>query len=124
LPNLERHIFVCTNHREPGSFRPSCTMDGKSELHRLLKEKAEAAGLKGRIRINKSGCLGICEHGASVVVYPEQVWYGFVKPEDVETIVQEHLVEGRPVERLMLPQECIQTASCSHRPASILVEKK
>lgn len=124
MPNLKHHVFVCTNHREPGSARPSCTMDGKGELHRFLKEKTDAAGLKGSIRINKSGCLGQCEHGPSVVVYPEQVWYGFVQPEDVDAIVNEHLIGGHPVERLVLPQECIHTATCSHRPASVLVEEK
>ena len=124
MPNLKRHVFVCTNHREPGSFRPSCTMDGKGELHRLFKEKAEAAGLKGSIRINKSGCLGQCEHGPSVLVYPEQIWYGFVRSEDVDAIVQEHLVEGCPVKRLQLPQECIQTDSCPHRPVALLDGKK
>jgi (2Fe-2S) ferredoxin len=117
LPNFERHVFVCTNHREPGSARPSCTKDGVGELHRLLKEKADAAGLKGRLRINKSGCLDQCEHGATVVVYPEQVWYGFVTPEDVDAIVQEHLVGGQPVQRLMLAENCINSASCPHRPA-------
>lgn len=124
MPNLERHVFVCTNHREPGSARCSCTVDGKSELHRLLKEKADAAGLKGKVRINKAGCLDQCEHGPAIVVYPEQVWYGFVQPEDVEAIVQEHLVGGKPVERLRLPEECIQTKNCSHREIPISMKIK
>ncbi|HVJ06781.1 MAG TPA: ferredoxin [Acidisarcina sp.] len=116
LANFERHVFVCTNHREPGSARPSCTVNGKSELHLLFKQKIDAIGLKGRVRANKSGCLDQCEHGPTVVVYPEQVWYGFVKPEDVDEIVREHLVGGRVVERLRLPESCINTAQCPHRP--------
>jgi len=76
---------------------------------------AKAAGLAGRIRVNKAGCLDQCEHGPTVVVYPEAVWYGHVRPEDAEEIVSEHLVAGRPVERLRLADECINTKSCPHR---------
>ena len=117
MANFDRHVFVCTNHREPGSSRQSCTLNGKSELHVMLKQKAEAAGLKGRVRVNKAGCLDQCEHGPTVVVYPEQVWYGFVKVEDVDAIVREHLVGGRVVERLRLPDACVNAEVCPHRPA-------
>jgi (2Fe-2S) ferredoxin len=50
------------------------------------------------------------------VVYPEQVWYGFVTTEDVNEIVQEHLVGGRPVERLALSDSCVNSATCPHKP--------
>jgi (2Fe-2S) ferredoxin len=50
-----------------------------------------------------------------VVVYPEAVWYGGVKPADAEEIVAEHLVGGRPVERLRMAEECINAKSCPHR---------
>jgi len=116
LPEFDRHIFVCTNQREPGAARPSCSPDGKGQLHGLLKDKVRAAKLPGVLRVNKSGCLEQCEHGQTIVVYPGQVWYGFVKPEDLDEIVEEHLRYGRPVERLRLAPECLNTASCSHRP--------
>lgn len=80
-----------------------------------LQQAAKAADLAGRVRVNKSGCLDQCEHGPTVVVYPEAVWYGHVKPEDAEEIVREHLIGGRPVERLRLADECINTKSCPHR---------
>jgi len=81
------------------------------QLQMFLK----AAGLTDRIRINKAGCLDQCEHGPTVVVYPEAVWYGHVQLEDAEAIVNEHLVGGRPVERLRLADECVNTKSCPHR---------
>ena len=81
----------------------------------VLKQKLDALGLKGRVRANKSGCLDQCEHGPTVVVYPEQVWYGHVKPSDVDEIVREHIVGGRAVERLRLPEGCVNTAACPHR---------
>ena len=79
MPEFDRHIFVCTNQREPGAARPSWSPDGKGKLHGLLKDKVKAAKLPEVLRVNKSGCLEQCEHGATIVVYPEQVWYGFVR---------------------------------------------
>lgn len=116
MAKYERHLFVCTNQREPGSARPSCNADGKAGLHKLLSQAVAAAGLKDRVRVNKSGCLDQCEHGPNVVVYPDATWYGHVSAEDVAEIVQSHLVEGKPVERLVLAEECVHTASCEHRP--------
>jgi (2Fe-2S) ferredoxin len=116
LAKYTRHVFVCTNHRQPAGPRGCCNPDGKADLHRQLQQAAHAAGLQGTVRINKAGCLDQCEHGPTVVVYPDGVWYGNVKAHDVAEIVQSHLVEGRPVERLRLADGCIHTTSCEHRP--------
>jgi (2Fe-2S) ferredoxin len=115
LPAFEHHVFVCCNARPAGAPRPSCTADGTSSLQAELSKLAKAAGLGSRVRINKSGCLDQCEHGPTVVVYPEAVWYGHVKPEDAAEIVSEHLVAGRPVERLRIADACLNTKSCPHR---------
>ena len=115
LPAFERHIFVCHNTRPEGAPRPSCTSDGKSDLHTELQQRAKAAGLGARVRINKSGCLDQCEHGPMMVVYPEAVWYGNVRAEDAAEIVEEHLLAGRTVERLRVADGCLNTKSCPHR---------
>jgi (2Fe-2S) ferredoxin len=107
LASFERHLFICTNQREPGSARGCCSPDGKGELQKLFKETIGA---------NKAGYLDQCEHGPTVVVYPEAVWYGFVQPEDVAEIVREHVAQERPVERLRLAEACVNTASCPHKP--------
>jgi len=117
LAKFSRHVFVCTNFREPGSARPSCTTDGKSELHTSLKDAVKSAGLVPYVRVNKSGCLEQCEHGPTVVVYPEAVWYGGVNVEDVPEIVSEHLIAGRLVERLLIADNCLNAAVCPHRLA-------
>ena len=67
------------------------------------------------MRANKAGCIDQCEHGPNVVVYPEAVWYGGVKPEDVAEIVESHIVGGVPVRRLRLNEQCINTTACEHR---------
>ena len=115
MPAFDRHVFVCQNTRPAGAPRPSCTTDGKSELHTRLQQLTKEAGLGGKVRINKSGCLDQCEHGPTVVVYPEAVWYGNVQAEDAEAIVNEHLIGGRPVERLRLAESCLNTKDCPHR---------
>ncbi len=115
MPPFKRHVFICTNHREPGSARPSCTMDGKGPLQSLFKDAIRQAGLTTTVRANKAGCLDQCEHGPTVVVYPEAVWYGGVQPGDVAEIVSGHLVEGRPVEWLRIPDDCLNAAVCPHR---------
>lgn len=116
LARFERHIFVCTNQRDGSAPRGSCAADGNGGLHKLFKEKLASTGLGNSVRANKAGCLDQCEHGPVVVVYPEQVWYGFVQPGDVDEIVREHIVGGRPVMRLTLPEECLNTATCPHKP--------
>ena len=88
MPAFEHHVFVCHNTRPADAPRQSCTADGKSDLHTQLKKLADEAGLGKRVRINKSGCLDQCEHGPTVVVYPDAVWYGNVKPEDAAEIVE------------------------------------
>jgi (2Fe-2S) ferredoxin len=116
LAKFQHHVLVCTNSREPSNPRGSCTTDGKSDLLPLFQANVKEAGIKPTVRVNKSGCLDQCEHGPTVVVYPEAIWYGHVTPADVDEIVQSHLVNGRPVERLMLADDCINTGACPHKP--------
>jgi len=115
LSAFEHHVFVCHNTRPEGAPRPSCTANGSSDFHAQLQQLSKAAGLGGKVRINKAGCLDQCEHGPMMVVYPEAVWYGNVRPEDAAAIVEEHLVGGRPVERLRVADECLNTKNCPHR---------
>lgn len=116
MSKFERHVFVCTNQRDPDHPRGSCNPEGSGELHKLFKSAISKRGLKSRVRANKAGCLDQCEHGPTVVVYPEQVWYGHVTSADVDQIVDEHIVGGHPVQRLILPDECINTERCAHKP--------
>ena len=116
MPKFQRHIFVCTNQREPGSARGCCDPAGQAELQKAFKRKLAELGLKGRVRANKAGCLDQCEHGPNVVVYPEAVWYGGVQLEDVDEIVRSHIVEGVPVARLLTAESCLNAVNCPHKP--------
>ena len=98
---FDKHLFVCTNQRI-NSERPSCGEEHGLELVRAFKKEIKDRGLSVDMRAQKAGCLDICEFGPNVVVYPEGVFYGRVQLSDVTEIVEEHLIGGRPVERLIL----------------------
>jgi (2Fe-2S) ferredoxin len=102
MPPFQRHVFVCTNVRPAGHPKGCCAGKGSEAVRDALKEQVAKRGLKGSVRANAAGCLDACEHGVSIVVYPENVWYGGVTLQDVDEIVEEHLVNGRPVERLRI----------------------
>jgi len=97
----ERQILVCINERDPSADRPSCRNEGAKKLREELKDAVKHAGLKGKVRVLETSCLDQCEHAAVCVVYPDNVWYSFVKAKDAQKIVDEHLVGGRPVTRLL-----------------------
>jgi (2Fe-2S) ferredoxin len=115
MAKFEKHIFICTNQRDASSPRGCCNPGGQGELHKQFKEKLKARGLQPRFRANKAGCLDQCEHGPNIVVYPEAVWYGGVKAEDIDEIIDSHLLGGKPVARLTLREECMNTESCEHK---------
>jgi len=115
MAKFERHIFICTNQRPEGHPRGCCNPSGEGELQRLFKVKLAQRGIKGTVRANKSGCLDQCEVGPTVVVYPEAVWYGHVKPEDVDEIIESHIIGGRPVERLIIPDSLLNNTQKSPR---------
>ncbi|HEU4611143.1 MAG TPA: hypothetical protein VFS15_03660, partial [Kofleriaceae bacterium] len=69
------------------------------------KSELSKRGISKLVRANTAGCLDQCEHGVTVVVYPEQVWYGGVTVDDIPELVDKHLVGGEAVERLMIPNQ-------------------
>ena len=102
MSHYARHIFFCLNQREGEAC---CADQGAEAAFARCKSQAKAAGLlgAGQVRVNRAGCLDRCAGGPVAVVYPEGVWYSFVDEADIDEIVESHLVNGQPVERLMLP---------------------
>lgn len=96
------HMFMCVNHRDNAR---SCAGSNSVALHEYLKKKAREAGLDPlrTLRVNKSGCMGRCEHGPTAVIYPQGVWYHYETREDLDEILHEHLLNGRIVKRLRIP---------------------
>ncbi|WP_035383154.1 (2Fe-2S) ferredoxin domain-containing protein [Ferriphaselus sp. R-1] len=93
----DKHVFFCTNQRAPGE---GCCNDlGAQRLRDYTKDKVKALGLPN-IRINSAGCLGRCDLGPVIVVYPEETWYTYVDESDLDEIIESHLKHGQVVERL------------------------
>ena len=100
----ERHVFFCVNDRGLDAERPSCNRCGSAQMRDYAKAKIkqlEMAG-KGKLRINQAGCMDRCEQGPVCVVYPEGTWYTYVDEIDVDEIIESHLINGKPVERLKI----------------------
>ncbi len=87
------HVLVCCGN--------TCATRGGAAIHQQLAKLVEEKGLANEVRVVETGCLGISEHGPAMVVYPEGVIYARVKPSDVPEIVEEHLLKGRIVQRLV-----------------------
>lgn len=100
----QRHIFFCVNDRGPNAPRPCCGKCGSEAMRDHAKRRMKELGLtgEGKVRVNTSGCLDRCEEGPVCVVYPEGIWYTFVDEFDIDEIVDSHLVDGVPVERLRI----------------------
>lgn len=105
MSRFEKHIFICENKREAGHPKGCCADKGSSGIRELFKKRLKELGLNTKVRANSSGCLDACAFGPSVVVYPEQIWYGGIKIEDVEEIIQSHIINNRPVERLFIKEK-------------------
>ena len=96
------HVFFCCNQRDDG--RPCCNAKGASDLRDYAKRRVKELDISGvdKVRINQAGCLDRCEEGPCIVVYPEAVWYTYVDRADIDEIIEEHLQNGRVVERLRI----------------------
>lgn len=103
MPKPERHVLVCLNTRPPGNPKGSCGEKGSEELFDRLKSMVKERGLGDRVIVSRTNCLKHCSRGITLAVYPENVWYGGVRAEDLEEICASHLEGGRPVERLLMP---------------------
>ena len=100
-PFYRVHVFVCKTERPADHPKGSCVGRSPGDLHAYMKERVEQASLND-IRINQSGCLGRCELGPAIVIYPEGIWYTYRSKEDIDEIIDSHLIGGGRVERLML----------------------
>jgi len=98
-----KHVFICVNQRPPGHPMGSCAEKGSRDIYQKFMEKLQTdPELFMSVVITPTGCLGPCGMGPTMVVYPEGVWYGNIRLEDVEEIVNSHLKKDQPVERLVV----------------------
>jgi (2Fe-2S) ferredoxin len=101
MTGYRRHVFVCLNTRDAKDPRGCCAHRGSEAIYSALREGAAKAKLRD-VRINRAGCLDHCQHGPSVVIYPEGVWYRVPTVEDAKRIVESHIINGRIVTDLLM----------------------
>jgi len=107
LSKPEKHVFVCTQVRAEGHPFGSCSQNEAEETFMLLLSEVKERQLEGKVQITNTGCLGgPCAAGPTVLVYPEGVKYHNVKSQnDINAIIDEHLIGDTPVERLQVPKD-------------------
>jgi (2Fe-2S) ferredoxin len=103
LNHYKKHIFICTNQKSAG--QACCANTGGKSFFEHLKTTVKELGIHGpgQYRVSQSGCLGRCSVGPALVIYPEAVWYTYASVEDLDEIVDRHLLGGSIVERLLIP---------------------
>ena len=95
------HLFFCTNQRET---RDCCQQFDAIAFRDYMKSEVKRRGLTGigGVRVNTAGCLDRCAEGPVMVIYPEAIWYTYIDKADLDEIIEQHLINGKPVQRLML----------------------
>src|SRR5262245_59039705 len=114
MPAFTHHIFVCCNTREPGHARGCCDPTRSQAIRNALKAELKRRGLSDRVRANMAGCLDQCEHGPNLVIYPQGIWYGGVRVEDVGRIIDETIENGVILQDLVIAPECLNNSRCPH----------
>ncbi|OGQ23500.1 MAG: hypothetical protein A3I05_01005 [Deltaproteobacteria bacterium RIFCSPLOWO2_02_FULL_44_10] len=99
MPKPKRHVFVCQNDRGPE--KACCLQRGSENILNELRKKVKVHFKNTEVKVTSSGCLGPCELGVNIVIYPDGIWYHGVTMNDVDDIFQQHLIDGHPVQRLM-----------------------
>lgn len=105
MPKPAKLIFVCSNQRPPGHPRGSCNDKGAQDILLKFSELLDSMGLWEKVSLVKTSCLGPCYEGPVVSVQPDNIWYGHVATRDVEDIIEGHIINGKPLEKLQIPKE-------------------
>ena len=105
MPKPEKHVFVCTQQRPNSHPRSSCAEKDSSTVLDEFFWQLQQRELFTKIQVTATGCMGPCSEGTTGLVYPEGVMYGQVKKEDVNAIFDEHLINDKPVARLLMAEE-------------------
>nr|VFK54586.1 MAG: (2Fe-2S) ferredoxin [Candidatus Kentron sp. TUN]VFK57626.1 MAG: (2Fe-2S) ferredoxin [Candidatus Kentron sp. TUN] len=101
----KKHVFVCTQSRPADHPKGSCAEHGCQEILTEFQQEFQARNLWEEFSLASTSCLGTCQLGPSVLVYPDSVMYGKVTKSDVKTIVEQHLLKNKPVAELQVPSD-------------------
>ncbi|MFK5914333.1 MAG: (2Fe-2S) ferredoxin domain-containing protein [Woeseiaceae bacterium] len=102
MSHFKQHVFFCVNQRENG--KSCCANLGAQRVRDYAKKRIKELSMsgEGKVRINMAGCLDRCEQGPVIVIYPEETWYTYLDESDIDEIIEQHLQQGKIVERLLI----------------------
>jgi (2Fe-2S) ferredoxin len=103
MPKPQRQVFVCNQQRPPHHPRGSCAANGATAVLQAFWAELQKRQAFERVAVTYAGCLGPCDGGPNVLVFPENLLYRGVTTADVAEIFDKHLEAGEPVERLRAP---------------------
>lgn len=101
---IRAHVLCCGG--------TGCTSSGSQKIQEIFQQEIERQGLAEEVKVVQTGCFGLCALGPVVIIYPDGTFYSHVTPDDVVEIVDEHLLKGRMVERLVYNEK---SASAEHK---------
>ena len=102
MPRFRKHLFICNNKRSEDDPRGSCCEKNSDSLIDYAKKRVHELGLKGEIRVNKAGCLDACAYGPAMVIYPDDTWYSPKTKNDIEIILEKHILNNKIAEELVI----------------------
>ncbi|MCE1187388.1 ferredoxin [Zoogloea sp.] len=103
MPKPKKHILVCVQGRPPGHPRGSCQEKGCNALWQAFQQEFQQRNLWAEYLLTNTGCLGPCQAGPNVLIYPDNVMYSGVTVADIPELIEQHLQKDTPVERLKAP---------------------
>ena len=113
---IRSHVLICGG--------TGCTSSGSMAIREALEKEIAAKGLSEEVKVVTTGCFGLCALGPIMIVYPDGTFYSMVKPEDMPEIVEEHLLKGRPVDRLIYSEKKGEESTKVHSLADTTFYKK
>lgn len=99
------HIFICSQRRAEGHPRSCCAAHGSDALMDVFVKELISRNLQNRVGLTQTGCLGPCQAGANVLIYPGGYMYSWVNTEDAAEIIDQHILAGKPIEERLAPAQ-------------------
>jgi (2Fe-2S) ferredoxin len=100
MPIYSKHIFFCTNQK--ADHKKCCQDANAKDLCHYFKSQLVDLNLHGagKFRVSSAGCLGRCAQGPNIVIYPDNVWYKYSSKQDLDKIINNHIINGKIVDDL------------------------